>query len=167
MDEIPTIGDALKHLRGKAMSRAYLHWEGPFTNVDHSALGLTMGIYMFVDNDSRYSNGFVPRRVLYIGMTYDQTFRDEIQAKLRGDVGKWMGENKFYVTVKIAHIQPVNQGRISEALVKDIESLLIIVHQPLGNIQNIQTYSGRDLVVFNRGKYKPLKEIVSANELGS
>lgn len=147
------------------MNKVYLHWEGPFTNLDSPTLDATMGIYMFVDSDRDHDNKFIPRKVLYIGMTYYQSFRDEIQAKLRGDVGEWVQKNRFDATVKISHIELINQERISEALIKDIESLLIIIHRPIGNIQNIQTYSGRDLTVFNNGKYGPLRTVVSTDEL--
>jgi hypothetical protein len=49
----------------------------------------------------------------------------------------------------------------TEKLIKDIEALLIINYQPLCNVQNIQTYSGRDLIIYNVGKFKPLRAIVS------
>lgn len=148
------------------MSRVYLHWEGPFTNLDSPALDATMGIYMFVGNDRDHDNKFIPRKVLYIGMTYYQAFRQEIQAKLREDLGKWLEQNRFDTTVKVAHVETIDQERISEALVRDIENLLIMVIQPPGNILGKESYGGRwPLQIINSGKYRPLPEIVSTNNL--
>jgi hypothetical protein len=152
----------------KAINRVRIYWEGPFLNLnlDSPALDATMGIYMFVDNDRGHNDKLIPRKVLYIGMTYYQTFRDEIQAKLRGALGKWLGQHKFDTTMKVAHVEAVDQERISEALVRDIENLLIMVIQPSGNIQSKESYSGRwPLRIINYGKYRPLPRMVSTDDL--
>jgi len=72
-------------------------------------------------------------------------------------------ENKLLI--KVGLLMDSDQIYKTEKLIKDIEALLIINYQPLCNVQNIQTYSGRDLIIYNEGKHKPLKKTVSTEEL--
>lgn len=58
-----------------------------------------------------------------------------------------MGSSQRHqATFKIGHVDLRDGSRISRELVDDIESLLISVIQPPGNMQGTANYYGRDLV---------------------
>ncbi|OGF58601.1 MAG: hypothetical protein A2Y62_07995 [Candidatus Fischerbacteria bacterium RBG_13_37_8] len=144
--------------------RVTIEWEGFFSTIDLPCFEAIMGIYIFLGKHSRQLH------LLYIGMTYWQTFYDEIRAKINGDIGEWIEKNHFDIQnlrIKLGHIVLKDRHRISEKLVKDIESLHIIVHKPPWNIMNINTYRGDDLRIENSGKYRPLRKRLSTDQLNN
>ena len=98
---------------------------------------------------------------------YDQTFNDRLGQHLRGnDVWEWIQANyEFEVTFKVARIGLPDRQRISREFVQAIESLLIGVMQPRGNIQSTQTYTRQNLRIVNLRKFKPLRSSLSTDDL--
>ena len=120
--------------------RFEVNWEGPFSNLEAEAMTFSKGLYMFISANEE---------CLYIGMTYEQDFGDEIRAKLKGDVGEWMRQNvENTILVKVGHIQLLDHNKISEQIVRDIECLLIHHTQAPANIQCKKSYTGRLLQGF-------------------
>lgn len=102
--------------------------------------------------------------IVYIGQVYYKSLKKRIQEHLRGDhLWKWIGKNydTRNISIKIAEIEDIGQDRINKKLVNDIESLLIAIERPKGNIQCIETYRGRDLKIVNIGEKYPLRKTYS------
>ena len=85
----------------------------------------------------------------YIGMAYKQDVADEIRQTIRNfnynedGINIWLG----YI-----NIDKSNYERITEEIVRDVESLLIYANTPSDNTKNINNYLGRDnLKVENLG----------------
>jgi len=116
------------------------------------------GLYMFLHKSE----------IVYIGRVYYKSLRKRIQEHLRGDrLWKWVERNYDVrkISIKIAEIEDISQERINRKLVNDIESLLIVIERPKGNIQSIKTYRGRDLKVVNLGEKYPLRRTYSTDTL--
>lgn len=153
------------------MEEVELRWYGPY-DLDLFHLGDIandiMGVYMFLDSEHHEDRGtWTHHRILYIGMVYDQTFNDRLGQHLQGDdVWGWIQANyEFEVTFKAARIGFLDRQRISREFVQAIESLLIGVMQPRGNIQSTQTYTRQTLRIVNLRKFKPLRSTLSTEDL--
>jgi hypothetical protein len=153
------------------MEEVELYWYGPY-KVDLFRLediaDDVMGVYMFLDSEHHEDRStWTHHQILYIGMVYEQTFDDRLGQHLRGDdVWKWIqGHHEFEVMLKAARIGLLSRERISRELVQAIESLLIGVMQPPGNIQSTQTYTRQALRIRNLGKFKPLRSYLSTSDL--
>ena len=153
------------------MEEIELYWYGPY---DPELFFLeeiareVMGVYMFLDSEHHEDAGtWTHHKLLYIGMVYDQMFNDRLRQHMRGDdVWQWIEENYEYeVTVKAARVGLPDRQRISRELVQAIESLLIAVMQPRGNIRSTRTYTWRTLKVTNMRQFKPLRQTVSTGDL--
>lgn len=123
---------------------------------------------MFLDSEHHEDRGtWTHHQILYVGMVYDQTFNDRLTQHLRGDdVWEWIQDHhEFEVTLKAARIGLPSRERISRELVQAVESLLIGVLQPPGNIQSTQTYTRQSLRVRNLRKFKPLRLSLSTSDL--
>jgi len=117
-----------------------------------------IGFYMFLRKS----------KIVYIGQAYYKSLRERIQEHLRGDkFWNWVKRNYDiqHISIKIAEIENIGQERINKKLVNDIESLLIAIEQPKGNIQCIKTYRGRDLKIVNLGEKHPLPKTLSTDLL--
>ena len=98
------------------------------------------------------------KSLMYIGMTHSQDIIDEIKQTVRSfeiepkGLSIWFG----YPEKK--------KGNLSKALIQDIEALLIFSHEPPYNTQHLKTYSGRDMVVKNRGYNHLFRKVKSKHE---
>ena len=70
---------------------------------------------------------------------------------------EWVEENynPDDISIRVAEVELIDQKRISKRLVDDIEALIIGLLQPLGNIQSMKAYYGRDLRISNVGDRGP------------
>ena len=147
--------------------RFSVNWQGPFSNLEAEAMEFSKGLYMFISADEgREPRSWVPKDCLYIGMTYDQDFGEEIRAKWAGDVGDWIRRNvEGTILVKVGHIELLEHQKITEQIVKDIECLLIYRTQAPANIQCKKSYTGRlPIHVWNVGNARPLPDFVGATQ---
>lgn len=138
--------------------RIRLKWRGPFDPYDDYP-----DVYFYMLYDKR------KRKVIYIGQAYYQSLRRRALQHVRGDLLDWIRRSKSIhvadVAMKVAEITSMNQQRVSKKIIDDIESLMIIVVQPPGNIQSTRTYYGRDLQIENTGKYSPLPKRISTKNI--
>jgi hypothetical protein len=124
----------------------------------------TQGLYAFLSHS--------PLALLYIGMTYDQSFSREVANHLgptdrgvpvvsRADsVGRWIYKNRTTnLKVKIAHIELASGSRISRELVADVEAALINIYQPPANLRSKRTYYGRAIRIKHKGSRKPFQAV--------
>jgi hypothetical protein len=121
-----------------------------FENID--------GFYMFLHKS----------KILYLGQVYFKSLRKRLQEHLRNDpLWIWIKRNydPEFISIKIAEIENLGQERITKELINDIESLLIALEQPEGNIQSKRAYCGRDLKIVNLGKRNPLPKTLSTDTL--
>ncbi len=154
------------------MEQVALEWHGPFPVGEngwaaHDLMDETMGIYLFLDSswDDERQRWF-GHELLRVGLTFDQSFADRLSQYKYDDVGRWLARNaRGNLTVKVARVAPIDQGRITYPLVADIENLLIAALQPPGNIQGTRSYTGRELEIINSRKFSPLPEVLSTDDL--
>jgi len=120
-----------------------------------------------LDSEHHEDRSTWTHRLLYIGMVYDQTFNERVLQHMRGDdVWLWIQDNYEYeVTFKAARIGLPDRQRISPELVQAVESLLIGVMQPRGNIRSTRTYRWRPLKIINTRQFKPLRPTLSTSDL--
>ncbi|MFK7908074.1 MAG: hypothetical protein AB8B69_23285 [Chitinophagales bacterium] len=99
---------------------------------------------------------FKKYRPLYIGMAYRQSVYRRLKShhKLGKIIKQQFGLGK--IVVRIGQIRFSSKNRISQDLVDDIESVLIINEQTRYNVISRKKYNGRPLDVTNKGKYRPL-----------
>lgn len=93
--------------------------------------------------------------LLYIGMAYSQTVQARLQhqAHIRAKYQYLLDD----ITVWLGTLTYSSFARISEQRIRDIEALLIFLHQPLDNTQSKSSYRGRPNLLV-RSKYCPLLE---------
>ncbi len=101
-------------------------------------------------------------RPMYIGMAYRQSVYRRLKNhhKLKHIVKQQFGLGK--IVVRIGQIQLPNKHRISQDLVDDIESVLIINEQTRYNTVSRKRYRGRPIAITNRGRYRPLHRRVNS-----
>jgi hypothetical protein len=87
------------------------------------------------------------KNIIYIGISYHQDIRREIKQSLRAFSICTIG-----LSIWLGYIMETNYRRITEQIVKDVESLLIYTHQPSYNTHCKSNYTGRNnLKVKNSG----------------
>jgi len=108
---------------------------------------------------------FKKYRPLYIGMAYRQSVYRRLKNhhKLGKIIKQQFGLGK--IVVRIGQIRFSSKNRISQDLVDDIESVLIINEQTRYNVVSRKKYNGRPLDVTNKGKYRPLHRRVDSVKL--
>ncbi len=96
------------------------------------------------------------RKVKYIGMTYKQSLSERLKDhhKLPKVLNRLIRFGR--ITVRFGQIIPDSGKRVTEKLVRDVESALIYHEQPDCNEVSKKGYHGRPLVIYNRGRRKPL-----------
>jgi len=158
----------VKRTGGLAIQEVKLHWSKGWSFVDlyrnPDFYRFTVGLYAFLSPS--------PFALLYIGMTYDQSFSREIANHLgptdrgvpvvsRADpVGRWIYKNATTnPKVKIAHVELSPGSRISRELVADVEAALINIYQPPANLRSTRTYYGRAITIKHKGSRKPFESV--------
>lgn len=140
------------------VQKVRIEWYGPFDPYDYYP---ETYFYMVYDKKQRV--------ILYIGQAYRQPVRNRILQHVWGDLWDWIRRSKSIhvkdVAIKVGDLTRIGQQRVSKELIDDIESLMIIVLQPPGNIKNTRTYSGRELQIENTGKCSPLPKRISTKDL--
>jgi len=158
------------------MESVRLDWYGPFRPEIFWRMSIaqeTMGLYMYLDSllDKKTRRWhYYDGSLLYVGKVYQQTFLTRLIQHIgeqgENDPWPWIEDNHRYeVTLKIARIVLKLEKRLSKELLHDIESLLIAVMQPRGNWSGTRSYYGRDLTIFNSGRFQPLRKVVSTTLL--
>ncbi|MEZ4885030.1 MAG: hypothetical protein R3E32_09925 [Chitinophagales bacterium] len=102
---------------------------------------------------------------LYIGMAYRQSVYRRLKShhKLNKIISQQYGLGK--IVVRIGKIELSTNNRISQDLVDDIESVLIINEQTRYNVISKKIYNGRTLEITNKGTYRPLHRRVNSVNL--
>lgn len=106
-------------------------------------------------------NIFFDMELLYIGQTFDQTFRERIPQPHEAYplIYEYMKYNsQKTVVAKLGAIYDCDAERITQELFDDIECCLINKNQPIFNDKCKKSYIGRSIIVENIGDYFPLKE---------
>jgi hypothetical protein len=131
---------------------------------DDPCLDNDAGVYTFLDTEE-LARGWGGYALLYVGMVYGRPFRQRISehAVSNGDEPwRWIHRNlQDVLTVKVATVIPEQGRNITESLVRDIENLLLFRLDPPGNVQGVETYTGRGLTVMNEGRFSPLTRRIS------
>ncbi|MGB0930079.1 MAG: hypothetical protein ACPGVB_04850 [Chitinophagales bacterium] len=99
---------------------------------------------------------------LYIGMAYRQSVYRRLKNhhKLKKIVKQQFGLGK--IVIRIGQIELPSNNRISQDLVDDIESVLIINEQTRYNVVSKKNYKGRNIDISNKGSYRPLHRRVDS-----
>ena len=111
-------------------------------------------LYMIVRK--RNYMGIPARKILYIGMAYEQTPTERLKDhhKLPKVLKKWFQFGS--ITVRFGKIILPRRKRMTAAIVRDIEAALIYTFQPKHNEMSKNSYRGRSLEIHNRGRRRPL-----------
>ncbi len=152
---------------------AEIDWDGWFLpdDVMDGAVSRSWdcGVYMWLDSivDASVDR---PRashsEILYIGKCLYQPFAERISKEWNEPIGRWLRRNHTRnLTIKLGTVTFLARERFSQAMLQDVENLLIITQRPRGNIASTKTYAGRDLMIANRGRYTPLPNCLSTDEL--
>ncbi|MBI3597251.1 MAG: hypothetical protein HY203_08885 [Nitrospirae bacterium] len=141
-------------------------WEGSWPIGEYFALPYNqeldsgMGVYQIVTRP-------LGRNPIFIGKTYQQSFRKRLPQHSREELATWIEKNVSQpLFLKIGHIELFSWDRISAQIVDRTESLLIAAFDPPGNRAKTQTYSGGNFVIENLGSRRPLSRWVWAVHSG-
>lgn len=101
-------------------------------------------------------------KALYIGMAYRQSVYRRLKShhKLKKIIKHQFGLGK--IVVRIGQIELPSNNRISQDLVDDVESVLIINEQTRYNVISRKIYKGRNIDISNKGRYRPLHRRVDS-----
>ncbi|MCJ7635002.1 hypothetical protein MUP77_21755 [Candidatus Bathyarchaeota archaeon] len=158
------------------MAALHIHWQTPIPFkkwevkfVDFPAEGLSRFRQEFVFQQQGIYMIYTRRKIIYIGMTYNQDFRtrfmqhraDESRMNcIRYNVAK-VGASSAYVKIGLFREQ------YSLSRIKDAENLLLCCIQPPCCKYEIDSYNGRvPMNIVNSGNYGPLRNAYSTDGLG-
>ena len=170
---VPRLEPMLPNPPQALMELAEIAWHGWFwpqdvINGDVSE-AWDSGVYMWLDTAM---NPLVTplrgthKKILYIGKCFFQSFTQRISQEWNEPIGRWLRRNsKYDLTLKLGTVALVGRERLSQAMLEDVENLLIIAQRPSGNISSTETYAGRDLTIINGCRHAPLPISVSTDEL--
>ena len=85
----------------------------------------------------------------YLGMTYDQRIQAEVKRTIYDFPLKKVNLSKETLSIWLGYIQKMDFKRISKAIVRDVEALLIRFHRPWYNVSSTKNYNGRDKMIVN------------------
>ncbi len=114
------------------------------------------GIYMVVGE----------RKIIYIGQTYDQTFKIRLKQHMRSSKWQCISRQMKEVSttnpfIKCAYLEE----NYSRKRINEIENLLIFVEEPPCCDKHYVTYKGRrSLELINKGNYWPLKPLYDVED---
>lgn len=106
-------------------------------------------------------------KLLYIGQVFDQTLRERIPQEhpaYKCVLNYQKKHSGVGVVVMLGTVKKSTVKKSTQQLFNDIECCLIFCNQPLCNTSCKESYSGRDLKVFNTGDPYPLKKECSCSE---
>ncbi len=138
------------------MEQVWLNWRGPY-RLDRAywtEASQGGGIYAICRKWGKASE-----RILYIGEAYFQ----ELGLRLKQHT--WLEDLRGEIKVRFATVELEGGSKQSQRRAKDIEALLIFYHQPEYNIQNRNSYLGRELEITSYGRCGPIKREVYSDEL--
>ncbi|GEM_PF-3330858 len=103
---------------------------------------------------------FSTYRLLYVGMAYKQTIEQRLKTHHKLPIV--MKKKKFgtSVVIRFGSIS-TRSTKISEAFIKSIEGILIFVHKPPFNTSERTTFRNREVIITNKGSYRPLRRKIS------
>jgi len=138
------------------MEKVTILWSGPYS-IDSAIERLRayedFGIYMVTRKWGQSET------LVYIGLSYWSDFAERIQCHRR----EWLYDLRG-IRVRIGRIR-LGRGRIhSLERMRDVECLLIYVHQPIENVQCKSTYNGRELEIINLGRRGRLKRQIYSED---
>ena len=99
--------------------------------------------------------------LLYIGAAFDQSIRTRLSQPHDADpdIDRWIrGHPGTQRVVMTGVISRTTQQSLTWELVNDAECCLIFSNQPACNSKCKESYSGRDILVANKGDFSPLGE---------
>jgi hypothetical protein len=145
------------HFGGTIMEKITLHWYGPYdlSNIENHDVTYENGIYAI------YRIWGNSQKLLYIGKT-ERNFIDRIKEHYRN----WVGDLRGKVKVRFGILELDKGKRFSKKRLADVESLLILKHQPPENEKSKSFYYGRKkLEILNTGRRGLVDRKVSTIQL--
>lgn len=104
-------------------------------------------------------SGRTPKKLLYIGETYSQTFA----TRLKQHKKEWFHTIDGKMSISFGKIYPFEGKRLTERQILDIESYLIHFYIPPCNTKGKKRYAGRQIAIISLGERALLKKIVTSN----
>jgi len=102
---------------------------------------------------------FSTYKLLYVGMAYKQSIEQRL--KTHHKLPTVVKKKKFGSSIMLRFGTVSSNTKITESLVKAIEGILIFVHKPPYNLTERSTYRNKEVVITNRGKYRPMRKKIS------
>ncbi len=144
------------------MLKVIVHWSQDIAVEDLKLYKERTDEYLYLVLRKRSFLLFGQYKPLYIGMAYRQSVYRRLKShhKLNRIIKHSFGLGK--IVIRMGLIELPTNSRISQDLVDDVESVLIINEQTRYNITSKKAYKGRILEVSNRGSYRPLHRRVNS-----
>lgn len=102
---------------------------------------------------------FSTYKLLYVGMAYKQSIEQRL--KTHHKLPTVVQKKKFGTSIILRFGTVSSNTKITESLVKAIEGILIFVHKPPFNTTERSTYRNKEVVITNRGSYRPMRKKIS------
>lgn len=102
---------------------------------------------------------FTTYKLLYVGMAYKQSIEQRL--KTHHKLPTVMQKKKFGTSIMLRFGTVSSNTKITESLVKAIEGILIFVHKPPFNTTERSTYRNTEVIITNRGSYRPMRKKIS------
>lgn len=102
---------------------------------------------------------FSTYKLLYVGMAYKQSIDQRL--KTHHKLPTVVKKKKFGTSIMLRFGTISSNTKITETLVKAIEGILIFVHKPPYNTTERSTYRNKEVVITNRGSYRPMRKKIS------
>lgn len=136
------------------MEKVTIVWSGPYS-VKSARRGLGSGkILAFYMITRKWGEG---EKILYIGLVYWRSFAERIAEHERD----WLQNVHGKINVRVGKIRLGWGRKHSYERTKDVENVLIYVHQPEFNDKGKEGYYGREIKTINLGRRGPLDKIIN------
>lgn len=147
------------------MLKVIVHWSKDIAVEDLKLYKERTDEYLYLVLRKRSFLIFGEYKPLYIGMAYRQSIYRRLKAhhKLNRIIKHSFGLGK--IVIRTGMIELPTASRISQDLVGDVESVLIINEQTRYNAVSRKGYNGRILEVANKGNYRPLHRRINSVKL--
>ena len=103
---------------------------------------------------------FSTYKLLYIGMAYKQTIEQRLKTHHKLPMVVYKKKFGTSIVLRFGTVTARN-AKMSEAFIKAIEGILIFVHKPPYNSSERSTFRNKEVIITNRGSYRPMKRKIS------
>jgi len=123
-------------------------------------------LYAFVKK-YRYGDKY-RKEILYIGIAQRQYFKDRFKNHHKlPHIKEWMKGKWGDIVVKLGTVEVKKGGKnLTRNRVEEIENALIYYMEPLFNEKKVWSYTGKPIVVENKGTYKPFPRKIYIDRSG-